>query len=87
MNTGIQDAAVLGDILAAVVAGRASESHLYQYERVRRPVAVRVVELTDRLTRVATVRSDAGRIGRNMAIRVIGRVPAIRGSLRLSLPA
>ncbi|WP_369639755.1 FAD-dependent monooxygenase, partial [Nocardia sp. JMUB6875] len=53
MNTGIQDAALLGRLLAAVVDG-APESTLDEYEKTRRPVAQGVVKFTDRVTRMAT---------------------------------
>jgi 2-polyprenyl-6-methoxyphenol hydroxylase-like FAD-dependent oxidoreductase len=76
MNTGIQDAVVLGHALAAVVAGRADERSLDDYERVRRPVAEHVVALTDRMTRAATLRGAAARSIRNAAIRLLGSIPA-----------
>ena len=73
MNTGIQDAVALGHALAAAVAGRADEHELDRYEQVRRPVAQRVVAFTDRMTRVATLRTRRSRAARNAAIGVIGR--------------
>jgi 2-polyprenyl-6-methoxyphenol hydroxylase-like FAD-dependent oxidoreductase len=76
MNTGIQDAVALGHRLAAVVRGASDESRLEQYEDIRRPVAHRVVGFTDRMTRVATIRSRRGRVLRNALIRVVGRTPA-----------
>jgi 2-polyprenyl-6-methoxyphenol hydroxylase-like FAD-dependent oxidoreductase len=85
MNIGIQDAVVLGHALAAVLAGRAAESQLDEYERTRRPVAERVVTLTDRMTRVATLRSSRTRSVRNGAIDLIGRIPAVRHRLAMEL--
>ena len=75
MNTGIQDAVVLGHTLAAVLSGRALEGQLDQYERTRRLVARRVVALTDRMTRMATLRTPGARSLRNAAMRMIGWIP------------
>ncbi len=85
MNTGIQDAVALGHALSAVLGGRADESRLDEYEQTRRPVAERVVAFTDRMTRMATLRSPRSRAVRNAAIRVIGRIPALRRRLAMEL--
>ena len=77
MNTGIQDAIELGNILAAVLKGRQTLTRLDDYESSRRPVGLKVVALTDRATRVATVRGRGTRVARNLAIGVAARVPAI----------
>ena len=73
MNTGIQDAANLAWKLALVVRGRAPGSLLDSYERERRPVARGVVSTTDRLTRLATVRSPLLRRMRNALIPIAAR--------------
>jgi 2-polyprenyl-6-methoxyphenol hydroxylase-like FAD-dependent oxidoreductase len=78
MNTGIQDAVAVGRALADVIGRRADDTRLDDYERRRRPVAERVVAFTDRMTRMATVRSHRGRAMRNAAIGLIGRTPATR---------
>jgi 2-polyprenyl-6-methoxyphenol hydroxylase-like FAD-dependent oxidoreductase len=85
MNTGIQDAVVLGHILAAVLAERATEGQLDEYGRIRQPVAERVVAFTDRMTRVATLRSRRAQSVRNAVIGVIGRIPAARRWLSTEL--
>ena len=54
MNLGIQDAIALADALASVLAG-APDSVLDDYSAARRPIAHQVVEMTDRLTRLATL--------------------------------
>jgi len=54
MNLGIQDAVALADALAAVLGG-APDSVLDEYSAARRPIAQQVVEMTDRLTRLATL--------------------------------
>jgi 2-polyprenyl-6-methoxyphenol hydroxylase-like FAD-dependent oxidoreductase len=73
MNTGIQDAANLAWKLALVLRGQASISLLDSYERERRPVAQGVVLTTDRLTRLATMRSPLARRLRNVMITIAGR--------------
>ena len=85
MNTGIQDAVALGHALAEVLGGRADERRLDEYERTRRPIAQRVVAFTDRMTRMATLRTSRGRAVRNAAISVFGRVPAVRRRLAIEL--
>jgi 2-polyprenyl-6-methoxyphenol hydroxylase-like FAD-dependent oxidoreductase len=85
MNTGIQDAVALGKALSAVLGGRANEGRFDEYERTRRPVALRVVAFTDRMTRMATLRSPRARAARNFAIGLIGRIPAFRRWLSTEL--
>ncbi|MEV0335821.1 FAD-dependent monooxygenase [Nocardia sp. NPDC050717] len=80
MNTGIQDAAMLADLLAKVVRGE-PDSLLDEYETVRRPVALDVVAFTDRMTRMATLQSAPARVARNTAMRLLTGIPAIRGKL------
>ncbi len=85
MNTGIQDAVVLGHALAAVVTERADEHSLDEYERTRRPVAQHVVALTDRMTRAATLRNAGARSLRNAAIRLLGSIPAVTTRMAFEL--
>jgi 2-polyprenyl-6-methoxyphenol hydroxylase-like FAD-dependent oxidoreductase len=85
MNTGIQDAVVLGHALAAILSGAAGEHALDEYEMARHPVARRVVSLTDRLTRVATLRGHGRRAVRNAALRLAGRIPSFRLGLATEL--
>jgi 2-polyprenyl-6-methoxyphenol hydroxylase-like FAD-dependent oxidoreductase len=85
MNTGIQDAVDLGGTLADVLAGRAGEAALEGYEIRRRPVALRVIRLTDRATTMATLRGRPARVGRNAALALAGRVPAVRRRLARQL--
>ncbi len=73
MNTGIQDSANLAWKLALVLRGQAPVSLLDSYERERRPVAQGVVASTDRLTRLATMRSPLARRLRNVLITLAGR--------------
>jgi 2-polyprenyl-6-methoxyphenol hydroxylase-like FAD-dependent oxidoreductase len=78
MNTGIQDAIDLGGTLAQVLGGAAPESALDGYQRRRRPVAQSVVSMTDRMTRMATLRAPGARVARNLAISLASRSPALR---------
>ncbi len=83
MNLGIQDAVVLADALATVLAG-GPDTALDEYSAARRPIASGVVSLTDRLTRLATLPRGLRPI-RNAAIGMAGRVPAVRRALAMRL--
>jgi 2-polyprenyl-6-methoxyphenol hydroxylase-like FAD-dependent oxidoreductase len=83
MNLGIQDGVALADALAAVLGG-APESVLDEYSAARRPIAQQVVEMTDRLTRLATL-PRAVRPIRNLAISAVGRIPAVQRALAMRL--
>lgn len=83
MNLGIQDAVALADALARVIGG-VPESTLDDYTAARRPIAQQVVEMTDRLTRLATL-PRAARPLRNAAIGLAGRVPLVRRALAMRL--
>src|SRR4051794_29786360 len=77
MNTGIQDGFALGNALAT--------GDLDSYEIQRRPVAQRVVAFTHRMTRIATTRSRPARLARNLALRLLGNLPAFRTKLATEL--
>lgn len=49
MNTGLQDGHHLAHLLADVSAGRLADSALDRYERERRPVAMTLINATDRV--------------------------------------
>jgi 2-polyprenyl-6-methoxyphenol hydroxylase-like FAD-dependent oxidoreductase len=83
MNLGIQDAVALTDALTRVLAGE-PDSVLDDYSEARRPVAQQVVEMTDRLTRLATL-PRAARPIRNAAIGMAGRIPAVQRALAMRL--
>lgn len=84
MNTGIQDAALLGALLVKVAAGE-QDSILDTYETVRRPIALDVVAFTDRMTTMATLQSAPIRFARNTVLRLLSRIPAVRGQLAYQL--
>ncbi|SDT42963.1 FAD-dependent oxidoreductase [Jiangella sp. DSM 45060] len=79
MNAGITDAVALGVLLHEVLDG-APDEVLDAYESARRPVATEVVALADRLTRLATA-GPVARPARNVALRLLGTVPAFRNRL------
>lgn len=68
----------LGERLAAVISGQEPDLHLDGYQRERRPVAEKVVAMTDQMTRMATVTSPIGQRLRNIGLMVVGHVPAVR---------
>jgi 2-polyprenyl-6-methoxyphenol hydroxylase-like FAD-dependent oxidoreductase len=80
MNTGIQDAVSLAQALAGVLGG-ADEALLDTWAADRHKIAEGVVALTDRMTRMATLRSPGGRALRNVAIGFAGHIPSIGRAL------
>jgi 2-polyprenyl-6-methoxyphenol hydroxylase-like FAD-dependent oxidoreductase len=79
MNTGIQDAVALADAIAAALASD-DASALDAYAAQRRPVALQVLAIADRLTRLATA-SRWLRPLRNAVLRALAQVPAYRREL------
>ncbi|MFC9432840.1 FAD-dependent monooxygenase [Nocardia sp. NPDC057030] len=80
MNTGIQDAATLGPLLARVLHGEPA-TLLDTYETTRRPIALDVVAFTDRMTRMATLRPRPARTLRNLALTTLTGIPTLRTAL------
>ena len=78
MNAGILDAMRLGEALVEALAGNMRGLDAYGAER--RPVALEVVALADRLTRLATVR-PALRALRNILLSTLARLPRFRNQL------
>ncbi len=73
MNTGIQDAFNLAWKLALVVKGVAPAQLLASYHVERDPVASEVLNLTDRITRLATMRNSVAQSVRDFLLpRVSG---------------
>ena len=77
MNTGIQDGFALGRALAT--------DRLDDYDARRRPIAEKVVAFADRMTRIATTHNPVLRGARNIALPVLGRIPAFRTRLATEL--
>lgn len=84
-NTGIQDAVDLGGTLAGVLQDRVPATALDGYTRRRRPVAQRVVALTDPATRAATLTAPAARTARDATIALVGRLPVVQRRLARQL--
>ena len=83
MNTGIADAYDLATRLGAVLAEQAAQAVLDGYERQRRPAALEVLTFTDRMTKMAMVRSPIARPLRDTALATASRIPAIRNLITL----
>ncbi|MGH3351004.1 MAG: FAD-dependent oxidoreductase [Nocardioides sp.] len=89
MNTGLQDAVVLGDALVATLA-RGEETVLGDtllddtllddYDARRRPVAQEVVALSDRLTRFGLAQGVRRGV-RNLVLSTLARLPRFRRML------
>lgn len=69
MNTGIQDSFNLAWKLALVVKGRASPALLASYHGEREPIARGVINLTDRLTRFATLSNPVATSARDLLLQ------------------
>jgi 2-polyprenyl-6-methoxyphenol hydroxylase-like FAD-dependent oxidoreductase len=85
MNTGLVDACVLGEMLAAVLTGKRSDAYLDGYERQRRPAAISVLALAFRLTRLAVMKNPVRRAIRNLALRCVGWWPVPSWKLKMDL--
>ncbi len=84
MNTGIQDAVSLAHVLADSLRD-GDEGRLDGWAAARHRVATDVVSLTDRITRMATMKSPFGQALRNAAIAFAGHVPPIRAAIARNL--
>ena len=74
MNTGIQDALLLaGPLRQTLQSGE--EASLDKWQKERLHIADSVVNLTDRMTKVATVSSPILKRMRNTAVELIGNIP------------
>lgn len=73
MNTGIQDAYNLAWKLALACRGRAGEALLDSYHAERHPVAARVLQGTDRGTRLITLRGALPRFARDRLVGLSAR--------------
>ena len=87
MNTGLQDAHNLALLLADVAHGRVDPVALDRYERERRPVAGRLVKVTDRafgvIARSGSVASLLRGLGSGIGGSIMPRVAATRLGPRL----
>jgi 2-polyprenyl-6-methoxyphenol hydroxylase-like FAD-dependent oxidoreductase len=79
MNTGILDGLALAPALEAAIRHGQPDA-LDGYASRRRPVAKKVIELADNLTRLATVKPGRRPL-RNLVLWVLGRIPAFQRRL------
>lgn len=85
MNTGLVDATVLAQVLAAVVSGRRGERALDRYERLRRPAARKVMHMVGELTEMAMMKGAAERGARNARLSLMGALPPVKRRLIMNL--
>jgi 2-polyprenyl-6-methoxyphenol hydroxylase-like FAD-dependent oxidoreductase len=83
MNLGIEDAVLLGECLSGVLSG-GPDAVLDDYAANRHATAQSVVALAGRLTALATA-SPRRRPIRNAAMRLAGKIPAVRHGLATRL--
>jgi 2-polyprenyl-6-methoxyphenol hydroxylase-like FAD-dependent oxidoreductase len=80
MNTGIQDSVSLAQALVETRKD-GNQARLDVWAAERHQVASGVVSLTDRMTRMATLKSGAARAFRNAGMTIAGRLPPVRAAL------
>ena len=85
MNTGIVDACVLGQLLADVLVNHADDTHLDQYEALRRPAAQQVLRLVGRMTAMAIMTNPLKRAVRNLVLRTLNLLPIARRQFEMNL--
>lgn len=76
MNTGIQDAVALAEALDEALR-TGSRDTLEQWAKDRHAIAEDVVQITDRMTRAATLESAVARRMRNALIVLAGHIPHV----------
>ena len=84
MNTGIQDSITLAEVLTNTLAD-GDESRLDAWAAQRHQVASEVVTLTDRMTRIATMKSPTGQTLRNLAVAFAGHLSPVRAAVARTL--
>ena len=84
MNTGIQDSVSLAEALTSTLRD-GDEARLDAWAAQRHKVASDVVKLTDRMTRVATMKSPTGQALRNIAVAFAGHLPPVRAAVARTL--
>jgi 2-polyprenyl-6-methoxyphenol hydroxylase-like FAD-dependent oxidoreductase len=84
MNTGIQDSISLAEVLINTLRD-GDAARLDTWAARRHKVASDVVTLTDRMTRVATMKSPTAQALRNMAVAFAGHLRPIRAAIAETL--
>lgn len=85
MNTGLVDAVVLGRLLAGVLAQGRPVADLELYGTLRRPAALQVLSLADRLTKVALVHSVWAKLFRSAVFGLLNLSVGFKSRVQLSL--
>jgi 2-polyprenyl-6-methoxyphenol hydroxylase-like FAD-dependent oxidoreductase len=80
MNTGIQDSVLLAEALTKRLMD-GDDAHMDAWAATRHRVATSIVASTDRITRMATMKSGIGQILRNVAFAFAGHLPPVRATL------
>ncbi|MDQ2833034.1 MAG: FAD-dependent monooxygenase [Acidobacteriota bacterium] len=84
MNTGIQDGISLAEALHTTLTAD-DQTSLVEWQNNRRKIAQGVVQITDRMTRMATISSPILKQFRNGLIAVIGHIPLAQHALAETL--
>jgi 2-polyprenyl-6-methoxyphenol hydroxylase-like FAD-dependent oxidoreductase len=84
MNTGIQDAVSLAEALSETLRD-GDDARLDAWAANRHRIAHGVVTMTDLMTRMATMKSPAGKVLRNIAVELAGHLPPVRAALARTL--
>jgi 2-polyprenyl-6-methoxyphenol hydroxylase-like FAD-dependent oxidoreductase len=84
MNTGIQDSILLAEALTRTLQD-GDDRRLDAWAARRHKVASDVVVLTDRMTRMATMKSPMGQALRNLAVAFAGHIPPVRAAVAKTL--
>ncbi len=84
MNTGIQDSVSLAEALIDTLKD-GDDARLDTWANERHRVARDVVAMTDRMTRMATMKSATGKYLRNIAVEFAGHLPPVRAALARTL--
>jgi 2-polyprenyl-6-methoxyphenol hydroxylase-like FAD-dependent oxidoreductase len=77
MNTDIQDSVSLAEALTKTLKD-GDDARLDAWAAARHRIATDVVATTDRITRMATLKSGLGRSLRNVAFAFAGHLPPVR---------
>lgn len=85
MNTGIQDAYFLANLLGDVIEGKKSFDNLKDYTKVRRPIGKSVVTRTDFMTRFITSPSKFVQVARNMILPLVMSISPLRQKATMTM--